>query len=436
MTVEKNLPIKSVSKKINVLVFPSEGNANELHDALSYCYNVNVFGASSVKRHGAFIYKNYFCQLPFVNSDFFIKKFNEFIDSNEIDVIMPTHDTIALFLAEHAKEIHAIVVQADVWTNKICRSKIQTHKLFADCDFSPVRYDSRELVQYPAFVKPDISEGGHGAFVAKSPSQLSEIDLSSFLVAEYLPGEEITVDCLTDRHGKLSCVLPRTRDRIFGGIAVNSKSLPATKEIREIADTINSRLSFKGLWYFQLKRDKENKLKLLEISTRCAGTMCVSRARGYNLPLLSVYIAMGYDISVPQTSLTVEMDRTLIARYDMHLDYDTVYIDFDDTITLRGDVNPLAMFYLYQCHNKNIQVFLLTRHIHNIKDSLKKYAISENLFTEIVYIPDDRQKSDYIKRGKAIFIDNMFKERQEVSEKCSIPVFDADGFEFLLDWRF
>ena len=32
-------------------------------------------------------------------------------------------------------------------------------------------------------------------------------------------------------------------------------------------------------------------------------------------------------------------------------------------------------------------------------------------------------------------IDNMFKERLEVKEKCNIPVFDADGFEFLLDWR-
>jgi len=26
--------------KISVLIFPCEGNSNELHDALSYCFNI------------------------------------------------------------------------------------------------------------------------------------------------------------------------------------------------------------------------------------------------------------------------------------------------------------------------------------------------------------------------------------------------------------
>ncbi len=421
--------------KINVLVFPCESNSNELHDALSYCFNVNVFGASSVKRHGAYIYKNYNCNLPFVNSDDFLDVFNEYLDDNRIDIIMPTHDTIALFLAEHASEIHARVVQSDIRTNRICRSKIQTYETFNDCDFVPQRYTNKQNVELPAFAKPDVGEGAHGAFMAKSIKELSTIDYDNFLVTEFLPGEEITVDCLTDKNGMLVCVLPRTRDRIFGGIAVNSKSIPATDEIKNIAAKINERLTFKGLWYFQLRADKTGKLKLMEISTRCAGTMCVSRARGYNLPLLSVYTAMGYEISVAKELMDVEMDRALIARYDLHLHFDTVYIDFDDTITLRGEINPLAMFFLYQCHNKQVKVYLLTRHIHDIHDTLRKYAVSEGLFEDIIYIPDNEKKSKYITVKNSIFIDNMFKERQEVSDKCGIPVFDADGFEFLLDWR-
>lgn len=426
---------KSTNGKINVLIFPCESNSNELHDALSYCFNVNVFGASSVKRHGAYIYKNYKCDLPYVNSDNFIDEFNAYLDENSIDVIMPTHDTIALFLAEHASDIHAKVVQSDIRTNKICRSKIQTHETFSDCDFVPFRYTSKQEIEYPVFVKPDVGEGGHGAFVAKNDKELSIITFNDNLVTEFLPGREVTVDCLTDKNGSLLCVLPRTRDRIFGGIAVNSKSETATEEIKLIAETINERLTFRGLWYFQLREDKNGNLKLMEISTRCAGTMCVSRARGYNLPLLSVYTAMGYDICVAKESMNVEMDRALIARYDMHLDYDTVYIDFDDTITLRGEINPLAMFFLYQCRNKYKKVYLLTRHIHDIHDTLKKYAVSEDLFADIIYIPENDNKYNYIVEKKSIFIDNMFKERQEVSEKCGIPVFDADGFEFLLDWR-
>lgn len=432
---QKNITTKSSNGKINVLIFPCETNSNELHDALSYCYNVNVFGASSVKRHGAYIYKNYYCELPLITAENFLEAFNEYLDCNEIDVIMPTHDSVTLYLAEHSEEIHAKVVQSDVFTNKVCRSKIQTHELFAECDFVPERYTALELVKYPAFAKPDIGEGSHGAFLAKQAAEFSSIKFEKYLVTEFLPGVEVTVDCLTDKNGNLLCVLPRTRDRIFGGIAVNSKSLETSDEIKHIAQTINSKLTFTGLWYFQLRGDKDGKMKLMEISTRCAGTMCVSRARGFNLPLLSVYTAMGYDISVPSESMNVEMDRALIARYDMHLYYDTVYIDFDDTITLRDRVNPLAMFFLYQCHNMQIKVYLLTRHIHDIHISLKKYAVSEELFKDIIYIPEGENKSSFIVEKNAIFIDNMFKERLEVSEKCNIPVFDADGFEFLLNWR-
>ena len=153
------------------------------------------------------------------------------------------------------------------------------------------------------------------------------------------------------------------------------------------------------------------------------------------MPLLSVYIALGQDIAVFDNERNVEMDRALIGRYNIHVDYERVYIDFDDTITLRGEVNPMAMFFLYQCKNKGKHVYLLTRHIKDIKATLEKYAISENLFDEIINIQEGESKTKYIKEPESIFIDNMFKERLEVKQECKIPVFDADSFEFLLDWR-
>ena len=44
-------------------------------------------------------------------------------------------------------------------------------------------------------------------------------------------------------------------------------------------------------------------------------------------------------------------------------------------------------------------------------------------------------KEDYIKKEKAIFIDNMYAERKSVITKLGIPVFDVDAIEVLLDWR-
>lgn len=421
--------------KINVLIFPCEGNSNELHDALSYCFNINIFGAASVQRHGKYIYKNYTSSLPYITDSNFLSEFNSYLEKNKIDVIIPQHDTIALFLAEHKEEIKAKIVQGDLETNRICRSKILTHELFRLSGFVPERYKSINEVKYPAFAKPDVGEGGHGAFAANKKEDLADIDFNKYLVTECLTGKEYTVDCFTDRNGDLRYVSPRIRNRIMAGISVGGKTIDSTDEITQIAKEINSKLHFEGLWYFQVKEDAAGKLKLMEISVRCAGSMCLTRAKGINLPLLTIYTAMGQDVSIFDNGRNVEMDRALISRYNINIDYDDVYIDFDDTITLRGEVNPLAMFFLYQCHNKGKKVYLLTRHIDNIHGSCKKYAISEDLFTEIVHIKDDTLKSEYIKSKKAIFIDNMFKERMDVKNNCGIPVFDADGFEFLLDWR-
>ena len=221
----------------------------------------------------------------------------------------------------------------------------------------------------------------------------------------------------------------------MAGISVAGRTEKPSEEITRIAETINSRLRFEGLWYFQLRQDNLGKLKLMEISVRCAGGMCLTRAKGINLPLLSIYIAMGQDVSIFDNGNDAEMDRALISRYNIHIEYNHVYIDFDDTISLRGQVNPFAIVFLYQCKNKKKTVHLLTRHINDIKKTLENFAISEKLFDEIINIPDEESKSDYIKNPDSIFIDNMFKERFDVKNRCHIPVFDADAFEFLLDYR-
>ena len=55
------------------------------------------------------------------------------------------------------------------------------------------------------------------------------------------------------------------------GISFKSFEQKLTKEIRSIAEIINEKLKFRGLWFFQLKEDYNGNLKLLEISTRKGG---------------------------------------------------------------------------------------------------------------------------------------------------------------------
>lgn len=420
---------------INVLIFPAgEINSIELHDALSSCVNIKVYGASSIDRHGSYVFENYISGLPLISENNFLEKFNQVIEKYQIDCIFPTHDTVSKFFADNTDKLKAKVIAADASTSTICRDKEKTYAALQGCNFVPQTYLT--ITNYPVFIKPKEGQGGVGAKLIKSEQDIPHINLDDYVICEYLPGQEYTVDCLTDKHGKLVFISPRSRERLMAGVSVAGKIETLTEEIKNIAQTINSRMNFLGLWWFQIKQDSNGSWKLLEVSTRCAGTMALTRARGVNLPLLSVYIAMGYEIEVHPNHYNIIMDSTLIRRYKIDYDYETVYFDFDDTITLRGKINLKAIWFLYQCQNSHKKVILLTKHEHELFESMKKYHIDRGLFTEIIHIDPQDNKAKYINPHKAIFIDNAYQERQQVQATHQIPVFDVDGLDVLMDWRY
>ena len=422
--------------KTNVLIFPDD--SLELHDALSNNVNVRLHAACSIERHGAYIYKNYRSDLPFISEDNFIKKLNTLIEEWNIDLIFPTHDTVALFLAENQDKIKSKIITSDLRTAKICRDKKFTYELFGDCNFCPTVYT--KIKEFPCFIKPRDGQGGKGSYLIKSEADIPQnIRFDNYCIVEYLPGEEFTVDCLTDSHGELKAVLPRTRDRLLAGISTSSKAIRADSKILEIANTINDRLKFLGLWYFQIKKDYQGKFKLMEISMRCAGTMCLSRARGVNLPLLSVYCALGKEVSVFENPYSVKVDRALISRYKIDYEYDKIYLDYDDTLINDDEVCLPVIRFVYQCCNKGKKIILLTRHENyfddTIEENLKSHSIAETLFNSIICVEKGKEKFDYMTMENSIFIDNAYAERKKVHDLLNIPVFDVEGIEVLLDWR-
>lgn len=424
-------------KKIKILVFPDgEINSVELHDALSSCVNVELYGASSVERHGKYVFKNHIPNLPMLTDSSFYDSLNDIIEKYKIDLIFPTHDTVSLELVKNQSKINTKVVAGDLRTVNVCRSKKATYELFEDCDFVPKQYSlDIDSFEFPLFIKPDVGQGSVGARKILTHADLENVKLDEYVITEFLNGDECTVDCITDKNGKLAYCSPRSRKRMMAGVCVSGKTEELTNEIKSIAEVINTRLNFLGLWYFQIKKDDNGKYKLLEISSRCAGTMCLTRAKGVNLPLLSAYVAMGYDISVMPNNYSVEMDRTLISRYAIDYDYNTVYFDFDDTLIVDNKVNLKAIWFLYQCLNSGKEIILLTKHEKELYDSMDRYKINPKIFSEIIHIAPTDSKSSYIRPYKAIFVDNAYNERKDVESVHHIPVFDVDNIEVLMDWR-
>lgn len=423
-----------------VLIFPAGTEiAIEIHNALKYSKFVELYGINSIPSHAEFIFEHYIqADLPFVKSPLFLDEFNKILDKYEIDYVYPAHDDACMYLTMNSDKYHAQIVTSPFKTVDICRSKNKTYQFFSKETFIPKHYSKTDNISdFPVFIKPSIGQGSVGAKIINNKTEfLQEISGDiEYAICEYLPGEEFTVDCFTDRHGTLRACNLRKRERIKMGIAVRSRILPIDEKIKNIAEIINSKLVFNGAWFFQVKKNDNGEYRLLEISPRIPGTMATSRMLGINYPLLTLYNMWGFDVEIINNEIDIILDRAFINRYKTNVDYKCVYLDFDDTVYVRDKVNINLIAFCYQCVNKKIPIYLITKHAKDIYDSLAKYKINPDLFEKIIHIEKEDDKADYIKEKKSILIDDSFSERLNVHKKLGICVYDLDMIDSLLDWR-
>ncbi|HUA13562.1 MAG TPA: ATP-grasp domain-containing protein [Candidatus Sulfotelmatobacter sp.] len=425
--------------KTNVLVFPCGTEIGlEIYRSLGHSTHVNLVGASSADDHGKFVYPNYSGDLPYVEEDNFTQNINELVKKHSIDLIFPAHDSVLLKLAQERERnnLACELIASPETTCEICRSKKKTYQALEGVVPVPKVYDNADLVQesdYPVFLKPDIGQGSKGTVKADSIEDIKFYTKKdpTLLILEHLPGKEYTIDCFTDRNGKLLFSEGRERLRISGGISVNSKVIKDDR-FKTLAQAINDKLKLRGVWFFQLKENASSELILMEIGPRVAGTMGLARARGVNLPLLSVFDFLSQDVLIAENSYDVVIDRALENLYKHNINYAHVYLDFDDLVIYEGKVNPAVMAFVYQCVNKKVKVHLLTKHRDDLNETLSKYKLT-GVFDELIWISADKEKHTYIKEKQAIFIDDSFSERKEVQKNCGIPVFDCHMIEALME---
>lgn len=424
-----------MKNRVRVMVFPcGSESAAEIHGALKYSVHVQLFGASSVEDHGRYIFEHYIGGVPNIRDSGFDDFFSALLAELEIDVIFATHDTVIDYLATRVQEMGVFLINGSPETTAIARRKSATYRHFADCSWVPRVFSSIEEIQdWPVVVKPDCGQGGQGVTVAYefTAARAAVVKVEEPVLVEYLPGDEVTVDCFTDKNKTLLWVGPRTRERIKAGISMRSRLLELVAEFKEIASEINERLTLRGPWFFQLKRDKNGKWKLLEISCRVAGAMVAQRARGVNLPLMAIQDYLGRQlVALPNQRVSL-IERKIATRAELDIEYDTVFVDLDDTLIIDGFATPLVLAFLYQavCAGKKIK--LITRHALDVAETLQNSRISISLFDQIIHLRDGTSKADYITE-RSVFIDNHFPERFEVANRHKIPVFDVDALEFFI----
>jgi len=423
----------------NILVFPCGSEIGlEIHRSIRYSAHFNLIGASSVKDHGCFIYENYLGGIPFHDDINFIEVIKSLVEAYSIDAIYPAMDEVAVTFKKNESDLNCRVIGSSYEFTSICASKKETYKALDGEVPIPIWNDSIGLIpEYPVFVKPAIGYGSRNTYLAHDKLSAEWFvdgvgKESDFVFCEYLSGAEYTVDCFSNRHGELLFCGARERVRVSNGVSVNTRvTLEFRGEFELYAYKINKKMLPQGAWFFQMKKGKDGKLKLLEVAARLAGSSSLFRNQGVNFALLSVFDSFCTDVSIVVNDCIPELDRALGNRYKLNIDYSVVYVDYDDCILIDGRLNWQLMKYIFYVINNGKKVVLITRHTGNIWQSLREKRISE-VFDEVLCVNGDESKSAYIKPMGAIFIDDSHAERMDVKSIHGIPVFSPDMVEALL----
>jgi hypothetical protein len=428
-----------MNKLTNVLLYPSGSLvAQEIHDSLKYVRNIKVYGTDIDESNFSFFYmENYIVGCPLIcdeeNAINFLKKI---IKDNNIQIIFPCFDSAIYLLKKYEDVLNVFVVAPDLNVIKICNSKLETYNLLKEHINTPKIYKKTDTeIVFPLYSKPIVGYGSRNHKIINNYDDMQKVDTDHNLILEYLSGNEYTVDCFSNFKGELLYFQPRKRIKTSNGMCILGKT--ENININHFAETINKIIKMSGAWFFQVKYNEKNELKLLEIACRIPGAMCINRVRGINFAYLSILNSQKIDVNpILYNNIEIICHKVYTNKYINTFIYDEVYCDLDDTIIINGKINCQLINFLFNCLNKNIKINLITRN-QDPQEILDKIRL--NIFDEIIKISNSKidgdyieKKSNYINNEKAIFIDDSFIERQDVKNNCNILCFSPSEIELLL----
>ena len=276
----------------------------------------------------------------------YIDRMNALWRKHRVDLVVPqtTRETVALAGAARNLRVPAMVSGSEAV--RVANNKASLMKVFEALRLPVARFSvaktpgdidraARRLgyPDEPVVIKPAVSFGSRGfrvlskqtswtreRFLAEKPGAtevpleaLLEIlgggeGLPEFLLMEFLPGVEYTVDAFRGEEAEVA--IPRRRDRIVNGVSFDT-TLEPRGDISEYTLKAARKIGLRYAFGFQFKLDREGVPKVLECNPRVQGTMAASVFSGVNI----IRMAMNEALGRPQRLPKVRVRTAKFQRY-------------------------------------------------------------------------------------------------------------------------
>ena len=403
----------------------------ELNHCLRFSPHFRVFTSAGDPVRDGYALDNSAGFLPPIKSDEFLPELTRVIREKSIDFVYPASDEALIELSELAADglVEAEVVAPPVDVCRLCASKPAFYAFFSGKIELPeqCRRDRLTAADFPVWVVSE-KRWAKGRKVDGSAETIRNDEV----VFEYMPGAEFAVDCFSDAGGALLFVSGRER-RVFSGWNSVNDVLCERKDFRRFADAINVELKMRGAWTFLLREDRIGNLRLMGLRPGLGLGVGLQRARGINLVTATLCDRLGMTVGfVPNAMENASADWRPSGHFRLNIEYDTAYLDLENTVIVDGKVDLDAVRFIFACRNKGTRVVLVERGFEPPEKMLARHGLT-GLFDQVLWIEGNEGKSSVMTSGKAIFIDDNSTERREVALSLGIPVFDPSAFAALIE---
>lgn len=243
--------------------------------------------------------------LPPISDPRFFDSALEVIERERVTLILPTSGFDILVYSRRKAELESrgvTVAMSDYPVVESCVDKWRFYQCTREHFPLPrTTLDPHQGATFPCFVKPIRGKGSRGIALCRNAKELAQQMAAhqDLLIQEYLPGEEYSIDVLSDLHGVPLVAVPRVRLATKEGISVKGKIVRDSQIQRECL-ALARFLGLKGPSCMQMKRDANGQLKFLEVNPRMGGGTIFTTLAGVNFATLLVALALGDTVQIPQ----------------------------------------------------------------------------------------------------------------------------------------
>jgi carbamoyl-phosphate synthase large subunit len=240
-----------------------------------------------------------------------------------VDVLIPTCDDELRPLARARTDFRRAAIELLVAPDRaldVCLDKLALAELCAGHVPVPRTERLDKVVDpgswaYPVVVKPRRGSGSRGISKVTSDQDLARVEPSAdYLVQEYLPGTEYSIDVLADVTGHVVASVPRVRERVDSGVSVAGRTLH-DDELQRFGAAVATATGLTYVANVQFRRDAAGRPALLEVNVRFPGTMPLTVASGIDMPLMALDSLRGKPLPDHADFRDVAMVRYLDERF-------------------------------------------------------------------------------------------------------------------------